>query len=151
LVFSLDGQVVGSATTDANGVATLPGVSVAGLLPGYVADAVTVHFAGDAADLAGDGTGSLNVLPAQEVTSQVRVRQNGPAMGPKAGTYPADLTITNPQRTGGPHSTVSPTLTGLFAIQLNNLTPGVTLTSATQTVNGVTYNLVITHTADGAP
>jgi hypothetical protein len=43
------------------------------------------------------------------------------------------------------------TLTGLFAIQLNNLQPDVALESATMTVNGVNYNLTITHNAAGAP
>jgi hypothetical protein len=72
-------------------------------------------------------------------------------MGPKDGTYTADLTITNFMQTGGPHSTTSSTLTGLFAIQLNNLTAGVTLTSATMEVDGVIYNLMITYNAAGAP
>jgi len=151
LEFSLNGHVVGTAVTDASGVATLPNVSIVGLLPGYVPGAVTVHFAGDAGDLPGDGSGSLNVLPAREVTDQVRVRKNGPVMGPHDGTNTADLTITNPMQTGGSHSATSPTLTGLFAIQLNNLPTDVTLESATTVVNGVTYNLVITHTAAGAP
>jgi hypothetical protein len=71
-------------------------------------------------------------------------------MGPKDGTYAADLTITNRRQTGGAHGTTSLTLTGLFAIQLNNLTPGVTLDSATMTVHGVTYNLTITYNAAGA-
>src|SRR5262245_13842745 len=46
LVFSLNGHVVGTATTNSNGTASLPGVSVAGLLPGYFPGAVTIHFAG---------------------------------------------------------------------------------------------------------
>ena len=54
-------------------------------------------------------------------------------------------------QTGGKHSTTSPTLTGEFAIVLTNLTPGVTLQSATVTVNGVTYDLTITHDAAGNP
>src|SRR5262249_16663882 len=131
LVFSLNGQAVGTATTDGNGKATLPNVSVAGILPGSFAGAVTVRFAGDAADLPGSGSAALNVLPANDVTNQVHVRRNGPAMGPKAGTFTADLTITTDRQTGGAHSTTSPTLAGLFAIQLTNLTPGVTLQSAT--------------------
>jgi hypothetical protein len=151
LVFSLNGHVVGTATTDSNGVATVTNVSVAGLLPGHYAGAITVHFAGDAADLAGDGSASLDVLPANDVTDQVHVRKNGPAMGPKDGIYTGDLTITNFMQTGGAHSDTSPTLTGLFAIQLNNLTPGVTLESATMTVNGTVYNLTITHNAAGDP
>jgi hypothetical protein len=72
-------------------------------------------------------------------------------MGPHDGTNVADLTITNRMQTGGPQSTTNPTLTGLFAIQLNNLPASVTLTSATMVVNGVTYNLTITYTASGAP
>src|SRR5262249_20153443 len=55
----------------------------------------------------------------------------------------ADLTITDRMH--------SDPLTGLFAIQLNNLTPGVTLQSATMTISGVTYNLTITYNAAGAP
>jgi phosphodiesterase/alkaline phosphatase D-like protein len=151
LVFSLNGQVVGTATTDSTGTASLPGVSVAGLLPGHYAGAVTVHFAGDAADLAGDGSAALDVLPAHDVTDQVHVRKNGPVMGPKDGTFTADLTITNRMQTGGAHSTTNPALAGLFAIELNNLTPGVTLDSATMSVNGVTYNLTITFDAAGDP
>ena len=118
-------------------------VSVAGLLPGFYPGAVTVHFAGDAADLPGDGSASLNVLPAKDVTDQVHIRKNGPVMGPKDGVFGADLTITNRKQ--------SDPLTGLFAIQLNNLTPGVTLLSATMTINGIEYNLAITYTAAGAP
>jgi 3-phytase/alkaline phosphatase D len=143
LTFSVNGQVVSTATTDSSGTATLPNVSVAGLLPGYYANGVTVTFAGDAGHQAGRGTGSLNILPAQDVTNRVRVRRSGPKMGPKDGTYTADLTITNAVR--------SPTLTGLFAIELNNLTPGVTLQAASVVVNGVTYTLTITHTAGGDP
>jgi phosphodiesterase/alkaline phosphatase D-like protein len=143
LVFSLNGHIVGTATTDSSGKATLPNVSVAGLLPGHYAGAVTVHFAGDAGHQAGNGSGSLDVLPAQDVTDQLHVRRNGPKMGPKDGTFTADLTITNAVR--------SPSLSGLFAIQLNNLTPGVTLQAATVTVNGVTYTLTITHDAAGDP
>jgi phosphodiesterase/alkaline phosphatase D-like protein len=143
LVFSLNGHVVGTATTNSNGVATLMNVSVAGLLPGFYPGAVTVHFAGDAADLPGDGSASLNVLPAKDVTDQVHIRKNGPVMGPKDGVFGADLTITNRKQ--------SDPLTGLFAIQLNNLTPGVTLLSATMTINGIEYNLAITYTAAGAP
>src|SRR5262249_8190034 len=123
----------------------------AGLLPGHFEGAVTVHFAGDAADLPGDGSAALDVLPANDVTDQVHVRKNGPVMGPKDGTFSADLTITNRNQTGGSHSKTGPTLTGLFAIRLDNLTPGVTLASATMVVNGVTYHLTITHDAAGAP
>jgi hypothetical protein len=86
-----------------------------------------------------------------DLTGQVRVRKNGPVMGPKTGTYTADLTITNPVQSGGPHSTPSPTLAGGFGILLANLTPGVALQSATITVGGTTYNLAIRYDAAGDP
>jgi hypothetical protein len=145
LEFSLNGHVVGTAVTNASGVATLPNVSVAGILPGYYPGAVTVRFAGDAGDLPGDGSGALAIVPARDVTNVVHVRKNGPVMGHRTGTNFASLTVTNPV---GPHTQ---TLSGLFAIQLNNLPADVTLLWAKMTVNGVTYNLTITHTATGAP
>src|SRR5262249_34666246 len=100
----------------------------------------TVHFAGDAADLPNNGFAALDVLPATDVTQQVRIEKD--VSEPKNGVSRVNLTITNKH---------SPTLTGLFAIQLNDLTPGVTLQSATMAVNGVTYNLTITYNAVGAP
>jgi 3-phytase/alkaline phosphatase D len=170
LVFSLNGQVVGKATTDSTGKAMLSNISVAGLLPGSFAGAVTVHFAGDAADLAADGSGALNILPAQDVTRQVHIeRERGDEdHGSGHGTSTVELEITNKghkQEHGdrddqgdqgdhddrGRHDNGTTTLTGLFAIQLNNLTPGVTLDSATMTVKGVTYKLTITHDAAGDP
>src|SRR5262249_47261806 len=52
------------------------------------------------------------------------------------------LTITN---------TSGSSVTGAFAVRLSGLTAGVTLQSATVTVGGVTYDLVITHDAAGNP
>jgi hypothetical protein len=142
VIFSLNGQVVGTATTDNNGKATLANVSVQGLLPGSFANAVQVRFAGDAADLPGSGSAAINILPARDVIGLVRVTRHN-HVGPDPETSAVDLQITN-RRTSSP-------LTGLFAIQLNNLTPDVTLQSATVTVNGVTYNLAITHDAANDP
>ena len=52
---------VGSATTNANGVATLAGVSLAGQSAGTIGGAVTASFAGDSNDAAGSATGTLTV------------------------------------------------------------------------------------------
>jgi phosphodiesterase/alkaline phosphatase D-like protein len=62
--FTLGGQAVGTATTDADGKATLPNVNIAAFAPGTYAGAVKAHFAGDAGALPGDGSGSLQVIPA---------------------------------------------------------------------------------------
>jgi phosphodiesterase/alkaline phosphatase D-like protein len=142
LTFSLNGRVVGTATTDDNGKATLENVSVEGMLPGSFADAVQVRFAGDAADLPGSGSAAISILPALDVTQQVRVTRQNHA-GPDPETSAVGIRITN-RRTGN-------TLTGLFAMRLTDLTPGVTLESASVTVNGVTYDLTITRDAANDP
>jgi hypothetical protein len=61
LTFSLEGQEVGAANTDANGKATLPNVSLAGLDSGDFEHGITAKFAGDAAYLAGAGSGELEL------------------------------------------------------------------------------------------
>ena len=52
---------VGSATTDANGVATLPDVSLAGLHAGTAVGAVRASFAGDSNNAASSAAGNLVV------------------------------------------------------------------------------------------
>ena len=52
---------VGSATTDANGIATLPSVNLAGLHAGTALGAVGVSFAGDSTDAASSATGNLDI------------------------------------------------------------------------------------------
>jgi phosphodiesterase/alkaline phosphatase D-like protein len=155
LVFSLNGQEVGTATTDANGKATLSGVSVKGLLPGSFAGAVTVRFAGDAADLPGSGSATLNVLSARDVTDDVRVHTRQEGRDRQGGTSTVTLTVTNGReeehKEHDRNEKSGQTLTGLFAIRLSDLTSGVTLQSATVTVNGVTTQLTITHDAAGNP
>ena len=79
---------------------------------------------------------------ARDVSGQVRVRQTIEP-GPRPGTTRVDLDITNRFN--------SETLTGLFAIQLNDLTPGVTLESAMIFVNGQAQALTVTYDADGNP
>jgi hypothetical protein len=133
---------VGTATTDADGFAMLDGVSVAGMLPGHFNDAVSVSFAGDAADLPGNGSAALDILPALDVTRHVRVRRET-ADQSRHGAVTVALEITNRGDAGA--------LLGLFAIELSNLTPGVTLKSATVTVHGEVHDLTITHDAGGNP
>jgi MBG domain/Bacterial Ig-like domain (group 3)/Right handed beta helix region len=65
--FTLDenGSVtsVGSATTSAEGIATLTGASLAGVIPGTYSGAVGASFAGDATYDASSGSGTLTVAP----------------------------------------------------------------------------------------
>ena len=63
IAFTLNGNPAGSATTDANGVATLT-ASLVGIAAGSYPDGVGASFAGDAKFPATSGTGVLSVLAA---------------------------------------------------------------------------------------
>jgi uncharacterized repeat protein (TIGR01451 family) len=62
--FSLNGNSVGSANTDASGVATLSGVSLTGINAGNYPGAVSATFAGDSSYLTSNDTGDLTVAKA---------------------------------------------------------------------------------------
>jgi hypothetical protein len=59
--FTLNGNSVGSATSNSSGVATLTGVSLAGILPGTYPSGVGASFAGDSSYSASSGTAALTV------------------------------------------------------------------------------------------
>ncbi len=62
--FYLGTTDAGPATTDANGVATLPGVSMAGFAAGYYGNAIDAIFSGDTANAYAENFGDLSVSPA---------------------------------------------------------------------------------------
>ena len=59
--FTLNGNPVGSATTNGSGVATKTGASLSGILPGTYPSGVGASFAGDSFYSASSGTASLTV------------------------------------------------------------------------------------------
>jgi hypothetical protein len=61
IAFAVQGRSVGSARTDANGVATLRDVSVDGIAVGTYPNAITASFAGDGAQAATSGAATLVV------------------------------------------------------------------------------------------
>jgi len=61
IAFAVQGHSVGSARTDANGVATLTGVSVSGIAVGTYPNAITASFAGHGAQAATSGAATLVV------------------------------------------------------------------------------------------
>ena len=65
VAFTLNGTSVGSATTNASGVATLTNVSLSGLVVSSYPSAVQASFAGDSSYDASAGTASLTVTPKQ--------------------------------------------------------------------------------------
>jgi hypothetical protein len=62
--FSLNGTPLGVATTNADGVATVPKVSLAGINAGTHSDAIAAHFAGDTNYAASDGMADLTIAKA---------------------------------------------------------------------------------------
>jgi hypothetical protein len=100
--FSLNGGSAISATTDANGVATLSNVSLGTITAGTYATGVTASFAGDASYSTSSGSNSLTVNKAEQVISW---------SNPSAITYGTALSATqlNASRTTGDGSlTYSP-------------------------------------------
>ena len=67
--FTLNGSGVGSALTDAAGVATLAGVSLAGINAGTYPGAVAANFAGDVGYTASSGSNDLTVGRADQTIS----------------------------------------------------------------------------------
>lgn len=60
--FTLNGNSVGSAITNSGGVATLTGVSLSGIYPGFYPSGVGASFAGDSSYSASSATASLTVV-----------------------------------------------------------------------------------------
>ena len=59
--FTLNGNSVGSATTNGSGVATKTGASLSGIYPGFYPSGVGASFAGDSSYSASSGTAALTV------------------------------------------------------------------------------------------
>jgi hypothetical protein len=76
IAFTLDGNAVGSATTDANGVATLSGVSLSGIDAGAYAAGVGASFAGDTDYEPSDASSSLTIAKANQ---EIDVTTHAPA------------------------------------------------------------------------
>ena len=76
-------KTVGTATTDANGVATLTGVSLAGFYAGTYPGAVGASFAGDSTYATSNASGTLVVsVPARPAVTGV-----SPAAGPTTAAH----------------------------------------------------------------
>ena len=69
VLLTLNGTAVGSAVTNGNGVATLPGVSLTGIAPGAHAGTMAASFAGNADYTGSGGSNSLVVSQAGTVTT----------------------------------------------------------------------------------
>jgi HYR domain len=76
IAFTLNGNSVGSANTDANGVATLTNASLTGINGGLYPTGVGASFAGDSVYAAASATNTLTVLQAPEITCPASFSQD---------------------------------------------------------------------------
>jgi len=132
---NLNGAVtpLGTATTDANGIATLPNANIAGANVGTDTGVLTVNFAGDATYLDSTASGSLTVSPS-DVSSQASVTSSGLVYNRSTQLFGGTMTLTN---------TGTSTLDFSFEVVLTNLPAGVTLANASgYTADGDPYILV---------
>jgi hypothetical protein len=82
VTFSLNGLLVGSATTNAEGIATRTGVSLAGIESGTHAGVIEASFAGIDGVLPASATGDLTVIesapPVLQLPANITVNATGP-------------------------------------------------------------------------
>ena len=104
--FSLNGSPAGTATTNAAGVATLSGVSLAGIGAGNYAGGVQAAFAGDATHAPAAGSATLTVAKAAPVargvvvTTQEGVTKSGTLLATDAEGDPLTFSIVTPPTKG---------------------------------------------------
>jgi hypothetical protein len=88
---------------------------------------------------------AITVDVAADVTDKVRTSRSRPSFDPTTGLTTSMLTVT--ARKDDDRASLS----GAFDVVLTDLTRGVTLQTATITVNGVTFNLTVRTTGAGDP
>jgi uncharacterized repeat protein (TIGR01451 family) len=127
VAFTLNSASVGSAMTDASGVATLSNVSLAGINAGSYPNGVGASFAGDASYLASSGSNSLTVNKATPVitwsnpaditypTALSGTQLNASANAPGSFTYtPAAGTVLGKGNGQNLHADFTPTDTANY-------------------------------------
>ncbi len=132
--FQLMGQVVGTATTDSSGVATLANVSLAGITAGSYANAATASYGGSLGYTRSSTTGLLVVSPApltvSGITAANKVYDGTTTATVNAGSATLDGVLDDDQVTLN-----SSGATGVFASKnvgtgINVIVSGLTLTGA---------------------
>ncbi|WP_165227460.1 hypothetical protein [Aquisphaera insulae] len=124
---------LGKATTDAQGVATLPDVSIAGASLGTDAGAIQATFLGDGTFAGTTASGTLTVGP-RDVSRQVNLASSGLVYNRATHLFGGTMTLTNAGTTA---------LTSLFEVVLTGLPAGVTVANASgYTADGEPYLLV---------
>ena len=127
---------VGSATTDANGVATLSGVSLAGFSSGTFTGAVGASFAGDATDATSSTVGDLTVSPAQATLSLggLVFTYDGTPHAATVATSPTGLSGVTVTYTQNNVAVAAPTSAGSYTVTAALSNPNYTAMNVTGTL-----------------
>jgi uncharacterized delta-60 repeat protein len=154
---------VGTATTNASGVAMLGGVDLSGFSAGTFPTAIAVNFAGDTADRSSSAAGTLTVSaaikPATLTLGSLGFTYDGKGHAAIVKTSPAGLTGVTLTYTLNGQMIASPTKAGNYAVTaaLNNANyaaPSVSgtlvISEATPTVSWAKPAAIISGTALGA-
>jgi hypothetical protein len=132
--FTLNGNSVGTANTDANGVATLNNVSLSGINAGSYPNAVAASFAGDSGFITSNGSGALEVSKAAATISLNNLTghiYNGSAKSATATTDPLGLSAVSITYDG---SATAPTNAGSYAVVASLTNDNYQATDATGTL-----------------
>ena len=143
VTFTLNGGSVGTDTTDVNGVATLSGVSLAGIDAGSYPAAVGASFGGDPSYASSSGSASLTIDKATATVHLTDLSQtyDGTAKAATSSTTPGGLTVNISYSQGG-NPVASPTNAGDYDVSATvddidyqgSVTDVLTITKATATL-----------------
>jgi hypothetical protein len=125
--FSLNGNQVGSASTNGSGTATLPGASLAGINAGSYPNGVQASFAGDTVYAASSGTAALTVSP-MNVSGVIGIVKGGMGYNIATGRFAQIVTLTN--NSGS-------TITGPISLVLDNLSSNAAAYGASGTTSSL--------------
>ncbi len=108
----------GAATTDANGVATVSGVSLPGIDAGLLSGAITVNFGGDLTDAPAAAGGDLTISPAPATLSLggLSFTYDGSATSATVTTSPAGLSGVAIAYSQDGASVAAPTAAGTYEV-----------------------------------
>jgi hypothetical protein len=133
---------VGTATTNANGVATLSGVSLTGLGAGTLSGAIGVRFAGDTNDASTIASGNLTINAASATLAfgNLSFTYNGSAQGATVTTSPAGLSGVTISYSQNGVPVAAPTAAGTYSViaALDNPNYSAPSITGSMTINQVT-------------
>ncbi len=143
---TINGQsrTLGTATTNAGGVASLSGVSLTMASAGEYPGAVSASFGGDASDAPSTGSGDLTITPSQQTPTTL-------AVAPAAGTYGSTAAFTATlTAAGAPLAGEAVTFTVTAGGQSRTLGTATTEANGVASLSGVSLGTLPVGTYPGA-